>query len=289
MSTLRPIAGLSDVADSYDAVLCDVWGVIHNGRESFPEACEALVRFNRERGPVILITNAARPAEAVKPQLRELKTPDAAWSGIVTSGDATRAQLVARAPGPAWAIGPARDHPLYAGTGVELCERPEQAAFVCCTGPFDDETEAPEDYRGRFEVCVAKGLTFVCANPDLVVRRGDKMIYCAGALAQLYAEMGGAVVMAGKPYPPIYELAYQAVDRAAGRKVDPARILAIGDGLGTDVKGANSEGLDCLFVAAGIFSEQSLGADGTLQAAKVEALLAREGVSARYALSELIW
>src|SRR5690606_38233194 len=119
------------------------------------------------------------------------------------------------------------------------CETPEQAAFVACTGPFDDEMDQPEDYRGRFEVCAAKGLVFICANPDLVVRRGDKMIYCAGALAELYQSMGGEVVMAGKPFAPVYRQALAAVDRAAGRAIDPARVLAIGDGLGTDVKGAN--------------------------------------------------
>jgi HAD superfamily hydrolase (TIGR01459 family) len=289
MSAPRPIAGLSEVASAYDAVLCDVWGVIHNGRESFPEACEALVRFNRERGPVILLTNAARPAEAVVPQLRSLGAPDAAWAGVVTSGDATRAELVDRAPGPAWAIGPARDHPLYDGTGIEFSETPDQAAFVSCTGPFDDERDQPEDYRGRFEVCVAKGLVFICANPDLVVRRGDKMIYCAGALAELYAAMGGEVVMAGKPWPPVYRLALAAVDRAAGRAIDRSRILAIGDGLGTDVKGANGQGLDCLFVAAGIFADQTLGEDGLLDAIRLEALLMREGLEAAYAIPDLVW
>jgi HAD superfamily hydrolase (TIGR01459 family) len=289
MSRPRIIAGLREVADAYDAILCDVWGVIHNGREHFPEACAALVEFGRTRGPVVLLSNAPRPAEAVKSQLRGLKVPDAAWADFVTSGDATRAELAARAPGPVWAVGPARDAPLYADTGVEFCELPEQAAFVCCTGPFDDEVDRPEDYRERFAGCVARGLTFICANPDLVVRRGDRMIYCAGALASLYAELGGEVVMAGKPNAPIYRLGHEAVDRAAGRRVDPARVLTVGDGLGTDVRGANGQGLDCLFVAAGIFSEHALAPDGTLDPARVEALLAKEGVRAAYAIPELVW
>jgi HAD superfamily hydrolase (TIGR01459 family) len=136
---------------------------------------------------------------------------------------------------------------------------------------------------------VAKGLAFICANPDLVVRRGDKMIYCAGALAELYASMGGEVVMAGKPHPAVYAHALAEVDRAAGRKLDPARILAIGDGLGTDVKGANNQRLDCLFVAAGIFAEQTLGPDGLLDGLRLEALLMREGLEAAYAIPDLIW
>ena len=289
MSAPRPIAGLSEVAADYDALLCDVWGVIHNGRESFPEACEALVRFGRERGPVVLLSNAPRPAEAVKAQLRSVGVPDAAWADFVTSGDATRAELIERAPGPVWAVGPARDAPLYEGTGVDFCETPEAAAFVACTGPFDDEKDTPEDYRERFAICIARGLTLICANPDLVVRRGDRMIYCGGALAQLYAEMGGGVVMAGKPFDPVYRCAFEAVDRAAGRKVDRARILAIGDGLATDVRGANGQGLDCLYVGAGINSAEILGPDGRIDPARVEALLTREGASATCAITDLRW
>lgn len=289
MSAPRLITGLSEVALPYDALLCDVWGVIHNGRESFPEACEALVRFGRERGPVVLLSNAPRPNGAVRPQLRALGVPDAAWADFVTSGDATRAELSARAPGPVWAIGPARDAPLYEGLGIEFTETPDQAAFVACTGPFDDDKDEPEDYRERFEICVARGLALICANPDIVVRRGDKMIYCAGALAELYAAMGGSVTMAGKPYPAIYRQGLEAVNRAAGRAVDPARVLAVGDGLTTDVRGANANGLDCLFVAAGIYSAETLGPDGALDAARLEAMLSLEGVGATYALPELKW
>ncbi|HTI67792.1 MAG TPA: TIGR01459 family HAD-type hydrolase [Caulobacteraceae bacterium] len=289
MSAPRLIAGLAEVASAYDAVLCDVWGVIHNGRESFPEACEALVRFNREHGPVVLLSNAPRPAHAVKAQLRGVGVPDAAWADFVTSGDATRVELAARAPGPVWAVGPARDAPLYEGVGVEFTETPEAAAFVACTGPFDDEKDEPEDYRDRFEVCVGRGLTMICANPDLLVRRGDKMIYCGGALAQLYATMGGAVVMAGKPHAAVYRCALEAVDRAAGRAIDPARVLAIGDGLATDVKGANAQGLDCLFVGAGIDAAETLGRDGLIDPVRLEALLIREGATAKYAMADLRW
>jgi HAD superfamily hydrolase (TIGR01459 family) len=289
MSAPALIAGLGEVAHRYDALLCDVWGVIHNGRESFPDACEALVRFQRERGPVVLVSNAPRPSVAVRTQLKALRVPDAAWSDFVTSGDATRAEIAVRAPGPVWALGPARDAPLYEGLDVEFVETPDGAAFVCCTGPFDDETDQPEDYRARFEVCVARELAMICANPDIVVRRGDKLIYCAGALAELYAAMGGEVIMAGKPHAAIYRAALAAAAAALGRPVDPARVLAIGDALATDVKGANGQGIDCLFVAAGIDAAETLGDDGLVQAARLEALLIREGASAAYALPELVW
>lgn len=283
------IAGLGPVADRYDAILCDVWGVIHNGRESFPAACEALTRFQRERGPVVLISNSPRPAQDVKAQLRALGVPDGAWSGFVTSGDATRGELAARAPGPAWAIGPARDAPLYDGTGVAYAEYPEEAAFVSCTGLFDDEVETPADFRSRLEVCAARKLVMICANPDRVVQRGDRLIYCAGALADLYVELGGEVVMAGKPYAPIYALARREADRLAGRSLDTARMLAIGDGMATDVKGANREGLPLLFIAEGIAAAELLDAAGMLQPDKLGALLRRERADADYAMAALRW
>ena len=285
---LRP-AGLSEIAPRYDAILSDVWGVVHNGRAAFAPACDALAKFQRDHGPVVLISNSPRPSGDVVAQLRALGVPDSAWSALVTSGDATRAELIARAPGPAWAVGPVRDAPLYEGTGVSYAETPEEAAFVSCTGPFDDDIETPEDFRARFEVCVARGLTMVCANPDRVVQRGGQLIYCAGALADLYLALGGEVVMAGKPYPPIYDLTRQAVDRLAGRPVDKARLLAIGDAIATDVKGANDQGLAIMFVAHGIHAAEVLTADVALDPAGLADLFTREGVHADYAMSALRW
>jgi HAD superfamily hydrolase (TIGR01459 family) len=281
-------AGLADLADSYDVLLSDVWGVIHNGRESFPEACAALARFAAERGPVVLISNSPRPAHDVVPQLDSLGVPRAAWNTLVTSGDATRLLLSQRAPGPAWVIGPERDNTLYEGLGLTWAE-PHEAAFITCTGPYDDEVETPEDYRERFVGPAARGLAMICANPDRVVQRGSKLIYCGGALADLYKDMGGEVLMAGKPYAPIYDLSLAEAARLLGREVDPARVLCIGDGVHTDVQGAEDRGLDCLFVAKGIHGDAAMGPDGKLSAPAVDALLAAEGVKARYAVADLVW
>lgn len=289
MPPTHVISGLAEVADRYDALLCDIWGVVHDGVAAFAPACEALARFRRERGPVLLLSNSPRPAPEVDDQLRGLGAPDEAWSALVTSGDATRRELAARAPGPALAIGPERDAPLYDGTGVAFVETPGEAAFVSCTGLVDDETETPEDYRQRLQACVARGLAMICANPDRVVQRGDRMIPCAGALADLYAELGGEVVMAGKPHPPIYALAYAELARLARRPLDRARILAIGDGLRTDVAGANAQALPLLFVADGIHSGEALGPDGGLDAKRIAALLATEGGRADYAIPALRW
>jgi HAD superfamily hydrolase (TIGR01459 family) len=283
------IAGLAEIADHYDAILCDVWGVIHNGRESFPDACAALARFQETRGPVVLISNAPRPASDVVGQLRGLGVPDAAWSGFVTSGDATRQALSDRAPGPAWAIGPARDASLYTGTGVALAETEDGAVFISATGLFDDEIETPEDFRDRLAACAARDLLMICANPDIVVQRGDKMIYCAGALAALYETLGGRVLMAGKPHPPIYAAAYAEVERLAGGTVAKHKVLAIGDGLPTDIKGAANEGLPVLFIASGIHGADTMTPDGRLQPERLAALLTEAQAKADYAVASLRW
>ena len=244
-SSPTPIAGLSSVASLYDVLLCDVWGVIHNGRESFPDACAALARFRAEVGPVILISNAPRPHPPIVEQLDSLAVPRTAWTQLITSGDATRALLSERAPGPVWDVGPERDRVLYEGLDLGFAG-PEDAAFISVTGPYDDEVEEPADYRDRFAGCVERGLELICANPDIVVQRGSKLIYCGGALAQLYESLGGRVLMAGKPYAPIYALALEAAAAELGRPVDPARVLCVGDGLPTDIRGANARGLDVL-------------------------------------------
>ena len=282
----RALLGLSEIAQDYDVLLCDVWGVIHNGRESFPAACAALERFAAERGPVILISNSPRPASDVALQLDALNVPRGAWTEFVTSGDATRVLLKARAPGPAWRIGPERDNVLYEGLGLEF-SGPEDAAFIACTGPVNDDWETPEDYREALGAAAARGLTMICANPDRVVHRGERLVYCGGALADLYGGLGGEVIMAGKPYRAIYDLCLTGAERLLGRA--DARVLCIGDGLPTDVKGAQDRGLDCLFVAGGIHGLEVVGPDGRMDPGKVEALLAGADTEAAYAMAVLTW
>lgn len=280
---------LSALSDRYDIVLCDVWGVIHNGVRSFPEACDALTQWGARVGPVVLISNAPRPSYDVVEQLDSLGVPRAAWSGFVTSGDATRAVLAARAPGKVWRIGPDRDAPLYAGFDLDLTGSCEDADFIGCSGLYDDETEIPEDYRDRLAVAAKRGLTFICANPDRVVQRGDKLIFCAGALADLYESLGGEVIMAGKPFAPIYDLAIAKAAELTGKPVDRSRVLCIGDGVITDVKGAQDQNLACLFIAKGIHGEAAIGPDGLLNPEAVLGLLAAEKVGATHAVGDLVW
>ncbi len=284
----QTIEGLSEISARYDVLLSDVWGVIHNGREAFAEPCAALARWRAERGPVILISNSPRPFSAVIEQLDALGVPRDAWSAVVTSGDATRVLLAARSPGPAWRIGPDRDDPLYEGLGLVFAPL-EAARFIACTGPNDDETETPEDYRAALTLAAGRGLEMVCANPDRVVQRGDRLIYCGGALAALYESLGGRVVMAGKPFAPIYDLCLEAAAGFLVARPDPARVLAIGDGPLTDIAGAQGRGLDVLFIAGGIHGEAAVAADGSLNLAAAEAALAEAGARATFVSAALAW
>ena len=286
-----PVAlpNLSAVAEDYDVLLCDVWGVIHNGRESWPAACEALTRFNEKGGHVVLISNSPRPSSDVISQLDGLNVPRSSWKRFVTSGDATRAELAKRAPGPAMAIGPDRDATTYEGTGLTLVDSPTDAAFVSVTGLVDDATETPEDYRDLLTAAADKGLDLICANPDRVVQKGDSLIYCAGALADLYEELGGTVIMAGKPFAPIYDLALIEAESLIGGPVNRSRVLCIGDGVITDVLGAENQKLDCLFIAQGIHGDKAKNPDGALDSERAGNLLKAENTSARYAALDLAW
>ena len=281
-------SGLAELAPAYDAILCDVWGVIHNGREAFPAACAALARYRAERGPVVLISNAPRPSRALYGQLDLVGAPREAWSAFVTSGDATRALLAERA-GPVWKLGPERDDPLYEGLGLGFAETIEDAAFICATGPFDEENETPEDYRERLERALARNLEFICANPDRMVQKGDRLVLCAGAIADLYAAMGGRVTMAGKPHGPIYRQSLEEAALQLGRPLDHAKVLCIGDGVSTDVLGAQRQGLDCLFLWGGVHAADLLDGATAATAERAAAFLAKHEVVAKYAMSELVW
>ncbi len=280
------INGLAEVADRYDSILCDIWGVVHNGRAAFPQAVDALVQFRARGGRVVLITNAPRPKDVIFPQLDRLGVPRDAYDDIVTSGDATRAELALRAPGPFFKLGPDKDLGLWEDLTLNFTAL-EDARFIACTGLVDDLTETPDDYHDLLARAAALGLDMICANPDIVVQFGDRLIYCAGALAELYERLGGRVVMAGKPFAAIYRLAFGRLAELAG-PIEPGRVLAVGDGVKTDVKGAAQAGLDCLFVATGIHGDDVLGPDG-LDPARIDAALSREQVRAAWSATGLAW
>ncbi len=287
------IRGLSELAPRYDVVFCDVWGVVHNGRVHFAEACAALTRFRREGGTVVLVTNAPRPNPPVREQLDGLGAPRGAYDEIVTSGDVTLARVAEHGAAPLHHIGPKRDESLFASLlklrGLDPPRVPlAEASYVVCTGLFDDRSETPEDYDPTLSKMRERGLELISANPDIVVHVGETEIYCSGAIAARYAAQGGQVTQAGKPFRPIYEEAMTLAAAIRGAELDPKRVLAIGDGMRTDVKGARDFGLDCLFVTTGVHRGE-LHPAGELDASAMEKLFEVVGAAPTAVMPSLVW
>lgn len=244
------IGSLEDVSKNYSAILCDVWGVVHNGERHFPAAASALTAARTAGIPVVLITNSPRRSADVVAQMNVIGVPPSAYDRVVTSGDVTR-DLIVEGPRKIFHVGAERDLTLYDGLDVDLVEEFE-ASGVVCTGLFDDEVEKPEDYAELLRRLRARNLPFICANPDIMVERGERIIWCAGALARDYAQLGGRTLIAGKPYAPVYDVAMREVAEILGRPVERRQVLAIGDGMLTDIKGAADNGFDVLYVSGGI-------------------------------------
>jgi HAD superfamily hydrolase (TIGR01459 family) len=282
------IERFAPLARAYDVLFCDVWGVVHNGVAAFAPACAALKRFRADRGTVILITNAPRPGAAVQTILDRFGVPREAYDAIVTSGDVTRGIVEKRLGERLCHLGPPRDLPIFAGLDVAFAGV-ESADYVVCSGLFDDTKETPDDYGALLAAMRARSLFMVCANPDVVVERGDELVYCAGALADAYAALGGEVLYCGKPYAPIYQaaLARAAITRG-GAMPALARVLAIGDAVRTDLKGAAAFGIDSVFVISGIHAEESGGRE-TPDLASLNAIFAAAGVAPKAVVRGLEW
>ena len=291
------IRSLADLTGRYDAVFCDLWGCLHNGKAAFPAAVAALQGFRATGGKVVLLTNAPRPKSSVIKQLDALGVPRDVWDIVVTSGDAAQMAMLTGAVGrKVHHIGAPKDEVFFtdfaediaafATTQPPITRVPlNEAEGIVCTGLFDDMTETPDDYRAALLMGKTLGLPMLCANPDIIVDLGDKRLYCAGALAQAYEAMGGATLYFGKPHPPIYDIARRRL-ADAGASADP-QILCIGDGISTDIQGGISEGLDTLFITGGLEAAQ-FGADvETPDAGKLAAWLTSRQLSATFAMGRL--
>ncbi|GHD99931.1 HAD family hydrolase [Defluviimonas sp. 20V17] len=251
----RIVQSLAEMSQPYRSILCDLWGCLHNGVAAYPAAVEALRGFRAGGGKVVLLTNGPRPWQMVREQIDALGVPRDCYDAIASSGDAAREAIAGGAVGPRiYHLGPDTCLPLFdnlpGGASVEPVPL-NQASGIVCTGLFDDSTETPDDYRAILLEARTRGLKMLCANPDLVVERGEMRIYCAGAIAKAYEEAGGEVLWLGKPYPQIYDLARRRLGEVGG-SLQEADILAIGDGIATDIQGAMQEGFDTLFVTSGI-------------------------------------
>ncbi len=281
------VTGLSDLATAYRALLCDVWGVVHNGAHAHAAATDALARYRSGGGSVLLITNAPRPNGGVASFLDHLGVPHDAYDDIITSGDVARGVLAARPDVRVFHVGPKRDLPLYDGLSLAFVDE-DQCDLISCTGLFNDEHETPDDYQARFARWHARQLPMLCVNPDIVVERGDRLVWCAGALAERYRELGGETIVVGKPYAPVYEAALARLAAIAGTTVTAATVLAIGDGIDTDIRGAVGHGIDALFVTGGIHAAV-FGDRDAPDLAKVHAFLATAGLGARALIKQLVW
>jgi len=287
----RVIDSLAGIAARYDALFCDVWGVLHNGVAPFQPAVAALQAFRAGGGKVVLLTNAPRPRGAIEAQLDELGLPRDAWDTIATSGDAARVALFTGAIGKkVYFMGEERDRVVL--EPIQIVENPvsiqtvglESAEGILCAGPEDPEAD-PATWRPVLLSGKARGLTLLCLNPDIVVDRGDRRQWCAGAVARMYEEMGGEALYFGKPHPPVYDLARRRLAEL-GVSAPDERILAVGDGVETDVSGAMGEGLDCVFVTGGIAAEETKTGRDPDRAA-LDDFLDRHQTTATFAMGQL--
>jgi HAD superfamily hydrolase (TIGR01459 family) len=281
------IPHFSELAPDYDVLLCDVWGVVHNGVAAFPQACDALMRARAQGATVVFITNSPRPSEQVARQLERLHVPRESYDAMVSSGDVTRGVIAERRGQTLCHIGPQRDNSIFTGLDVKFAPL-ERADYVVCSGLDDDDVETPENYRGRLETMLKRKLFMVCGNPDVVVERGDRLVYCAGSIADLYATMGGEVLYAGKPYRPIYDMALAKAAAARGENPALKRVLAIGDSIRTDLKGARTLGADFLFVTSGIHAEELGGRERPDSGALKNAFTAA-GDTPKAVMRQLVW
>jgi HAD superfamily hydrolase (TIGR01459 family) len=282
------IERFAPLAADYDVLFCDVWGVVHNGVAAFADACDVLARFRSGGGTAILLTNAPRPAAAVARILDRFGVPRTAYDAIVSSGDVTRGVVEQKLNESMFHIGPSRDLPIFDGLNVIFAPI-ESADYVVCSGLFDDTTETPESYREMLALMRSRQLFMVCANPDVVVERGDALIYCAGAIADAYATLGGNVLYCGKPYMPIYQTALEkAASLRGGVQPSLNRVLAIGDSVRTDLSGAAAFGLECIFVTSRLHAE-AYGSREAPDVAALNAMFAAAGVTPKAIMRGLTW
>ncbi len=283
--TLLP--SIAPLSSRYDLWLCDIWGVMHNGERAFAAAGAACRHFRAAGGTIVLISNSPRLRQGVAQQLEMLNVAADAWDGLVTSGDVTRGLLEKNRDRKLFHLGPERDRGTFEGLELDFAS-PEHADLVICSGLYDDTLETPDDYGELLGLLAARKLPMICANPDLMVERGNRLVYCAGALAAAYEKLGGDVTYTGKPHPPIYDMAFELAATLRGEAIARERVIAIGDGLKTDMEGAAKAGVDALFVASGLHLAQA-GGDGSADAEAITELFTGTTMQPVAAQARLVW
>ena len=296
-TTVVPIpinVGLEKISKPYKALFCDVWGVLIDGKRHFPHAVDALRRFRAQGGCVVLITNASRPDYEVRRQLTEMGLPSDCYDDLVSAGELTLTEMLRRRDQSCYHLGPPRDNSLFEEASRRLgapihCVGFDAADYLVCTGLFEERVEKPQDYDDLLAKMAARGLEMLCANPDIIVAIGEEIVYCAGALAQRYALLGGKVLMFGKPHPPIYAAAFERLRRLKGRAIDPKDVLAIGDGGATDLAGAGQAGIDCLFITEGVHADEIITPDAEINPTGLARLIESAGAKPFAVAREVFW
>lgn len=288
-STTPPIiANAGALFDAYDVILSDIWGVVHNGLKAYEGANDALTRFRRRGGTVVLVSNAPNPSHQVAQTLDEKGVARSAWDAIVSSGDLALRRMADKGYARVHCIGP-RDRDRAFFTELQAAEVGiADADAIVCTGFIDDRRDTVGQYRDRLEQAMARRLPFVCANPDLIVDVGAERLLCAGTLAAAYEGLGGDVYWAGKPHPVSYATALQRAATLRGGEVPRRRVLAIGDAVRTDLAAAAGAGVDALFVTSGIHADETM-TRGIIDPVRLATLFAPNSPPALAAIDRLRW
>lgn len=283
----RILSRLAEISHDYDALFVDLWGCYHNGVRPYPAAVDALREYRQRGGRVILLTNAPRPAPYVKDFLDRMGAPADSYDGIMSSGGACQRAVASGAYGHAFHyVGPDRDQHMLADVGLE--DHPvEEADALVCTGLEDDTVDPRVSHLDMVDAWLERNLPMLCANPDIVVDRGEQRLWCAGALARMYEQAGGKVIWFGKPHAPTYDQTFSLLNEVAGAEVGREKVLAIGDGINTDVKGGLGYGLDTVFITGGLAAAE-LGPDPDRpEPGKLDAFLAEAGLAPPFAMGRL--
>lgn len=284
----QKLKGISEISDKFDVYFIDLWGVIHNGAQCYPEALKVLEKLKEQNKKIVLISNAPRPAAVVKVFLETIGLKSSGYDFLVTSGDITREYISLNSSKKNfYHLGPTRDIDLFKDLNVTLTSK-EECEEIICTGLVSDEEEKLQDYKILLDFFLNKKIPLICANPDEVVARGEKIVFCAGALANQYKQEGGMVRYFGKPYSEIYSFALKKI-RAHKDFKDKKEIntLVIGDNIKTDIKGANLSNLDSVLILNGIYKD--FFRDGTVNFDQLKDSVNLKDVKINYFQEELAW
>ena len=288
-SAPQVITAAGPLLSKYTAIFCDVWGVAHDGHSAYATANDALKRFRDQGGVVVMVSNAPVPNTRVAEMLDRVGFWRDAWDAIVSSGDIALCHVSDKDYRRPYLIGPYdRDATFFDALPQPGVQQLKDADVIVCTGLNDDVREKPEDYRALLEAGLELELPFVCANPDLVVDVGGVFYYCAGAIAEIYEDLGGDVCWAGKPHRSAFETARWEAERVHRAPIAREKIIAIGDGLRTDIKAAQGMGINAIFITSGIHRNETM-VDGEIDSGLMESLFSKDSPPAVAAMSQLKW